>query len=160
LVLVARDNGGFSAADEASVVDAVTEHYLDAMASYAGTSDEATRRFMASNTYGLLDDFLNDVASKDSRKKMLDAWTVTVSGVRRLDAAGNPDLAPVSSAVDADVRAQVAVYRATLSGGGTSLPASYFQVKSVAARLHAGIGSLGATRYYVLIEGATTDQDD
>jgi uncharacterized protein (DUF2252 family) len=160
LVLVVRDNGGFSAADEAAVVDALSEHYLDAMASYAGTSDETTRRFMASNTYGLLDDFLGDVAAKDSRKEMLDAWTVAVGGVRRLNTSGNPDLAPVSAAVDADIRAQTAAYQATLSGGGTSIPASYFQVKSVAARLHAGIGSLGAARYYVLIEGATTGQDD
>jgi uncharacterized protein (DUF2252 family) len=40
------------------------------------------------------------------------------------------------------------------------LPASYFQVKGVAERLHAGLGSLGAPRYYVLIEGATSGQDN
>ena len=39
-------------------------------------------------------------------------------------------------------------------------PASYFKVKSVARRLHAGVGSLGAARYYVLIEGAGSGQDD
>lgn len=160
LVLVARQNGGFSSADESSIVDSFTEHYLDAMATYATGSGEATQHFTASNTYGLLDDFLAGVAASDSRAKMLDAWTVTVGGVRRLNTSTQPDLAPVTAAVDSDVRGHMSDYRVTLSGGGTSLPASYFTVKSVAARLHAGLGSLGSTRYYVLIEGATSSQSD
>lgn len=160
LVLVARENGGFSAADEAAIADAFTEAYLDAMEAHAGSSGETTKRFTASNTYGLLDDFLAEVKATESRVEMLDEWAPRVSGVRRLAAGVHPDLSAVSAAVDADIRGQMASYRGTLSGGGTSLPASYFQVKSVAARLHAGLGSLGAPRYYVLIEGATSGQDD
>lgn len=159
LVLVARENQVFSSADEGTLVDAFTEAYLDAMASYAGNNQETTKKFVASNTYGLLDDFLTDVAAKNSRTKMLDAWTVKNLGVRALDVTANPDLAPVTAAVDSDIRGHMSAYRATLSGGA-SFPASYFNVKSVAARLHAGIGSLGALRYYVLIEGATSSQDD
>jgi hypothetical protein len=71
---------------------------------------------------------------------MLDDWTILAGGVRRLDTSSNPDLAPVTAAVDADVRNHIAAYRSTLSGGGPSLPASSFTVKSVAERLHAGIG--------------------
>lgn len=159
LALVARGNGGFSAGDEAAIVDAFTEAYLDAMETYAGGSAETSKRFTASNTYGLLDEFLADVASSESRLEMLDEWTVKVSGVRRLATSTNPDLAPVSAAVDADVRAKMTNYRSTLSGGSVP-PASYFQVKSVAERLHAGLGSLGMRRYYVLIEGASSAQDD
>jgi uncharacterized protein (DUF2252 family) len=159
VVLVARGNGGFSAANQATLLDAFTEAYLDAMASYAGAGTEVTRKFLASNTYGLLDDFLRDAASGNSRVKLLDGWTVKIGGVRRLDVAGNADLAPVSAAVEADVRDHIAAYRATLSGG-TVFPASTFTVKSVALRLHAGLASLGATRYYVLIEGATVGHDD
>lgn len=158
VVLVARENG-FGRADQGAFVDSFTEAYLDAMASYAGNSGETTRKFLASNTYGLLDDFLDDVAASSSRSEMLDDWTVLIGGVRRLDASGNPDLAPVTAAVDGDVRNHMAAYRSTLSGG-SSPPASYFTVKSVAERLHAGLGSLGATRYYVLIEGPTSSQDD
>jgi uncharacterized protein (DUF2252 family) len=159
LVLVARDRG-FGASTQATILDAFTESYLDAMAGYDGTSGEVSRKFLASNTYGLLNNFLRDTAANDSRVKMLNAWTVKSAGVRRLNVATNPDLAPVSAAVEADVRARFASYRASLSGGGTSLPASVFAIKSVAQRLHAGLGSLGSTRYYVLIEGATTGQDD
>lgn len=160
LVLVARERGVFGAADEAAFVDAFSEAYADSMEAFAGTNDELTRKFVQSNTYGLLDDFLATVASNESRSKMLGNWTTLASGVRRLDTTNNPDLAPVTAAVEADVAAKMASYRSTLSGGGVSLPASHFQVKSVAQRLHAGVGSLGTTRYYVLIEGATTSQSD
>ena len=63
LVLVARDNGGFSASDQGALVDSFTEHYLDAMAGYAGNSGETSRKFLASNTYGLLNNFLADTAA-------------------------------------------------------------------------------------------------
>jgi len=159
VVLVARENG-FGRADQGAFLDSFTEAYLDAMASYAGNSGETTRKFLASNTYGLLDDFLDNVTASSSRSEMLGDWTVLIGGVRRLDTSGNPDLAAVTAAVDGDVRNHIAAYRSTLSGGGTSLPAGYFAVKSVAERLHAGLGSLGATRYYVLIEGPTSGPDD
>jgi uncharacterized protein (DUF2252 family) len=158
LALIARENGFSSAADEASFLDAFTESYLDAMASYAGNSGETTKKFTSSNTYGLLDDFLADVAASNSRVEMLDAWTTKVSGVRRLNTSTNPDLAPVSPAEETDIKAHMNAYRSTLSGG--ALSATYFKVKSVAKRLHAGVGSLGAARYYVLIEGAGAGQDD
>ena len=159
LVLAARENGVFTASDQAALVDAFSEAYLDTMAGFAGNSGETTKKFRASNTYGLLDDFLSEVASSGSRVKLLDEWTTKVNGVRRFNTAVGSDLAPVSSAVDSDLRSRMASYRSTLSGG-TAWPSSYFTVKGVAQRLHAGIGSLGVTRYYVLIEGATTSQDD
>jgi uncharacterized protein (DUF2252 family) len=159
VMLVAREDG-VGLADQGAVLDSFTEAYLDAMASYAGNSGETTRKFLASNTFGLLDDFLNNVTASNSRVEMLNDWTLLIGGVRRLDTSSNPDLAPVTAAVDTDVRNHIAAYRSTLSGGGTSLPASYFTVKSVVERLHAGLGSLGATRYYVLIEGPTSGQDD
>lgn len=158
VVLVARANG-LSAASQATAVDAFTEAYLDAMASYAGSNAETSFKQRASNSYGLLDEFLVDAEEQNSRGEMLGDWTVLVAGVRKLDTAGNSDLAAVSAAVDSDVRAAMIGYRASLSGG-TSFPAGYFAVKSVAQRLHAGLGSLGTTRYYVLIEGATTSQGD
>jgi len=160
LVLVARERGVFGASEEAAIVDAFTEAYLDAMEAFAGNNDELSRKLVQTNTYGLLDDFLADVAAKESRAEMLDEWTVLVAGVRRLAVNGHPDLAAVSSSVEADIVARMPDYRSTLSGGGVSLPASYFKVKSVGKRLHAGIGSLGVPRYYVLIEGATSSGSD
>lgn len=160
IVLVARDSGLFSASEQATLVDAFTESYLDTMERYAGNNRETTTKFVAGNTYGLLDDFLRDVAAGKSRLKMLDKWTIPVGGVRALDTAGNSDLAPPSAAVAEDLVSHMAAYRATLSGAGPSLPESFFTVKSVAERLHAGLGSLGVNRYYLLIEGPSAGQDD
>lgn len=158
LVLVARDNG-LSRTTEASALDALTEAYLDAMASYSEDGAETSTKHTAAEAYGLLDELLREVAARLGRAAMLAEWTVVTSGVRRLNPS-HPDLAAVSSAVDSDVRARLAAYRATLSGGGAALPAGFFAVKSVAQRLHAGLGSLGARRYYVLLEGATTSGSD
>jgi uncharacterized protein (DUF2252 family) len=158
VVLVARGNG-LARSLQASALDTFTEAYLDAMASYATSSAETTRKVTAANSYGLLDDFLRQVAADESRAKMLDRWTVKVGGVRSFATATNSDLAAVAAAVDADVRGKMSAYRATLSGGG-SFSSSFFTVKSVAQRLHAGLGSLGALRYYVLLEGPSASQDD
>ncbi|AKT36851.1 DUF2252 domain-containing protein [Chondromyces crocatus] len=159
IVLVARANGGFTSADEATVVDAFSEAYLDAMKAYAASDAERTRTFTEATTYGRLNDFLDDVRDRKSRKKMLDEWTVKQSGVRVLATASHPDLGPVTPEVEAELRAQIPAYRARQLGG-SSPPASHFQVKSVARRLHAGLGSLGVARYYVLVEGASASQDD
>ena len=160
LVLIARENGGFSASDEEDVVESFAESYLDARADYAANDDEADAPFEASNTDGPLDDFLDDVEGRNSRSELLDRWTVKVSGKRRLDVSGNKKLAAVGSALEAEITRAILDYRDTLSGGGAHRPGSFFKVKSVAQRLHAGVGSLGVNRYYVLIEGASSAQSD
>lgn len=158
IALVARENG-FTASQQAAAVDTFTEAYLDAMASYASSSAETAVKITAANAYGILDEFLAAAQQQHSRAELLASWTVLVSGVRRLDTAGNSQLAPVTAAVDSDVRARMAAYRGTLSGGA-SFSSTYFTVKSVAQRLHAGLGSLGSRRYYVLIEGPSSSQSD
>src|SRR5262249_24783208 len=60
------------------------------------------------------------------------------------------DAAPLAAALAAD-------YPATLH---KPIPAAELVVKSVARRLHAGLGSLGVDRYYVLVEGPTSDDGD
>lgn len=160
LVLVARDVGGYSSADEADLVDALTEGWLDAMADCAGGDEEADAVFTASTTTGPLDDFLDDVQSSHSRGELLDDWTIKVSGKRVLNIDGLDDLGPVSSGVTSAISAAMSGYRASLTGGGASLSSGYFKVKSVAQRLHAGVGSLGTNRYSVLIEGASAGQGD
>lgn len=160
IVLVARQNG-FSNAQAGVFVDSFIEHYLDSIETYVGSSAETTRIFTASNTYGQLDDLLVEAASSNSRTKMLDKWAPKVGGKRAFNTASNPDLAAVTTITANAIKAGLtsSTYGATLSGG-ISWSSSYFTVKSVAQRLHAGVGSLGNTRYYVLIEGKTTGQDD
>jgi len=158
LLLAAREQGSFGTADQDVLLDAFSEAYLDTMDGYAGNSEETSRKFRASNTYGLLNDFLDDVSADNDRVKLLDKWTVRLQGVRQFSFASS-EAAPVPESMNADIRARMNTYRATLSGGA-SWPSGYFTVKGVMQRLGAGLGSTGATRYYVLIEGATSSQED
>lgn len=158
LVLVARENG-LPRSSEAGALDALTESYLDAMASYSQDAAETSTKHTAAEAYGVLDERLREVAAELGRATMLAEWTVVTAAGRRFD-PGHPELAAVSAEVDGDVRARLPGYRGTLTGGGASLPSSFFTVKGVAQRLHAGLGSLGMQRYYVLIEGATTSASD
>lgn len=158
IALLMRENGGFSASDEAAAIDAFSESYLDTLDAHDGSGSETTRTFTKSNTYGQLDDFLSAVEAERSRAKLLAKYT-TVAGTRFLDPAKSADLAAVQPATVSAVKAAMPAYGVTLSGG-LAYSAAYFAVKSVALRLHAGLGSLGATRYYVLIEGPSSSNSD
>jgi uncharacterized protein (DUF2252 family) len=158
LVLIARENGDLSQSEQETMIDAFSESYLDSMADYRGNDNETGVYFTKSNTYGKLDDFLDDVEDDNSRVKMLDKWTVTVAGIRHfnlsLEKLGEATTGEISA-----ITAAIPAYGNTLSGG-LDYDAAYFQVKDIARRLLAGTGSLGTPRYYVLIEGASNDQDD
>jgi len=168
LALIARQNG-LKAADEPGLLDAFSEAYLDTLADFVGNKKEKTTSYGAANTGGKLKDFLQDIAKNDSRAKMLADWTHVVGGKRVFaigaGAAGgtvkhSAKLAAVDAKTEAALVGGMPKYGATLTGGIKFSPA-YFAIKSVARRLDAGTGSLGAPRYYLLIEGASSsDKDD
>lgn len=158
LVLAARETAILSASEQAQVIDAFSETYLDALAAYRGNDNELKALYDASTTYGRLDEFLLQTEQDNSRVKMLDKWTVKINGERHFD-LNNPKLQD-PGAVERDALIQaVPEYGISLSGGLT-YDFAYFRVKDVAKRLFAGTGSLGTPRYYLLIEGPTTSQDD
>lgn len=155
IVLVANENG---LEDPSEIVDAFSESYLDALASYRGNRDEDDRIFTAENTYGRLDELLEEVEEDESRLEMLDVWTVLGEDGRTFDFASEK-LEEVDDELRAAIEGAMLGYGETLSGGIDWDP-SYFEVRSIARRLHAGTGSLGTPRFYVLIEGPTTATDD
>ncbi|ACY17358.1 DUF2252 domain-containing protein [Haliangium ochraceum] len=158
IALVGLSQGDFSDGQIDDFLDAFSEHYLDTMADYRGNGDEKDRIFTKSNTYGLLDNFLGDVEDDNSRARMLDKWTSTASGARvfRSDMG---DLEPVPDALfDALLQAWPA-YVSTTARSVREQP-GYFDIKDIARRRNAGLGSLGVPRYYALIEGASSDDDD
>jgi len=73
--------------------------------------------------------------------------------------AENPDVGPVDSTEEEAIKSAMESYGSSLRGD-ISYSVERFSVKSVAERLHAGVGSLGTKRFYVLIEGETTSPDD
>lgn len=158
IVLVARQNGGFSQSSIDTAVDAFSETYLDTISNYRGNDQEKNMVYTQSNTFGRLDNFLADVENKESRQKMLDKWTNLVNGQRRFDLAYEK-LALASSSDRSAIIQAMPGYGSTLSGK-LSYISSYFTVKDVARRILAGTGSLGTPRFYILIEGSSSSQDD
>ncbi|GAB6042391.1 DUF2252 domain-containing protein [Endothiovibrio diazotrophicus] len=158
LVLIARENNNLSSSEQQAMVDAFSEHYLDTLADVHGNNDELDAIYTKDNTYGRLDDFLDDVESGESRRKMLDKWTNEVDGVRQFDLSYEK-LGEASAAERVQIEAAMAAYGQSLSGG-IDYDNNFFAVKDVARRLLAGTGSLGTPRFYVLIEGASGSEDD
>lgn len=163
LVLAMRENNdagvsSLSQNDQAAVIDAFSEHYLDTIASYRGNDHELHKVFSKENTYGKLNDFLRDVESKNSRQKMLDKWSY-VDGSTRVFDFSNSDLRIVDSTTRADLTNALQQYRSTLSGSEVDND-GFFTVKDIAMRLNAGTGSLGMPRYFILIEGDSVSESD
>lgn len=160
LVLLMRENGGFASSDEAIVIDAFSEKYLRTLEGCVGSDIETTAALTAEHAYGKLDDFLQGVANKRGRTQLLDAYTIKdAQGQRALSPRASSDLAEVPPSVVEAVRAAMPAYGQSLRGS-IAYSATRFSVKSVAERLHAGLGSLGSARYYVLIEGESKSPED
>lgn len=158
LILLAHENGGFSMADQAALLDALSQSYVNTLTSYRGNNNELTQIYTAGNTASPLSDFLADIAQHTSRTRMLGRHTTTETGTRTFD-FNKPDILPVPASFIAAVQAAMPAYIASLAGSVRYLP-GYFRVKDVAQRVHQGLGSRGLPRYYVLVEGPTLNQDD
>lgn len=160
IVLIAHKNGRFSDADLTAIIDACSSSYLDTLGRYATNNDERTSASILTTdtAFGLLDEFLSATETRNSRKKLLDKYTAIHHGVRTFSFA-HPDLQSVPKAIEQAFVDAIPAYSASLSGA-SSYPSGYFKPKSIAQRLHAGIGSLGMPRYYLLIEGPTASNDD
>jgi len=163
LVLVMNENIAngtlsLSKSKKEDLIDAFSESYLDTMRSFRGNNDELDLEFTKSNTYGRLDNFLDDVENKNSRLEMLDDWTVLVNNSRKFDMTSE-DLEAVSTSVKNGLSTALINYGDTLSGS-LSYDTNYFTIKDIAKRINAGTGSLGTERYYILIEGETSSEND
>jgi len=151
IVLVARQHKDFKKKDIEEFVESFCEGYLGTIAACCDSEAELEMEFTAKNTYGKLDDFLEDVEKNESRRDMLDKWTNVKGGDRYYDLSSDK-LAAVTDAERAEILAQMPDYGKTLTGNLEYDP-DYFHVKDIARRLLAGTGSLGVSRFYVVIEG-------
>lgn len=158
LILLLRENSGFAPNDEELLLNALSGSYLSTLGIYRDNDAEKTRIFTANNTPAPLSDFLADTARKASRLRMLEKLTTKARGRREFDFY-HPDIVNIPTPVAASIIASMPDYIATLPME-LRRQRGYFTVKSVAQRLRSGMGSLGAARYYVLIEGPTASEDD
>jgi uncharacterized protein (DUF2252 family) len=158
MVLVSQENGDLDTDEVEDFVDSFTEAYLDGMSDFRGNGRERTLDFDESESYSPLSDFLDEVEDDNSRDDALDSWTEIVYGTRQFDLS-KEKLGVIAPFERAQLIDAMADYQATLQYP-SDFDSDYFQVKDLARRLLAGTGSLGTPRYYALIEGPTSDEDD
>ncbi|MFG6138095.1 DUF2252 domain-containing protein [Halomonas sp. B23F22_10] len=153
LVLDARENAGLSRKGIDKSLETLIEAYLDELDDHA--EGEVPGAVTLETAKGPLEPFLEKVARKESRAKMLDKWTVLGDDGRRFAVDERPEkLARLPAHLASQLRKAVEEeYRETLRGARAEAEEDHFRVKDMARRLDAGTGSLGLERYYVLIEG-------
>lgn len=158
MVLLMREIGGYTAADENALLDSMTHSYLAALASYKDNDNELTRTFTASNTVSPLNDFLDNTGGRSSRVRMLDKLTSKAGGRRTLFFY-NPDILPAPAPAADAIEAALPSYVTSLASR-LRFHQGYFQIKGIAQRVRTGMGSMGVSRYLLLIEGQTASEDD
>ncbi len=145
--------------DHKAIHDALTESYLDALDDFVAEADEQMVVVTEDTAYGLLDQFLAEVKTDDARQKMLTDWTAADPlGARTLD-LGHAELEPVPSPNEQGLRTALVSY-IEQQHQLHPWPEGYFNIKSIARRRNAGLGSLGMQRFYVLVEGPSARWED
>ncbi len=158
MVLLAEEGGDLNQGEVEDFIDSFTESYLDAMSDYRGNPRERSLDFDKDESYEPLAGFLDDVEDDNNREDALASWTHKVNGERRFNQS-KEKLGLVSASERSAIEDALGGYQATLVAP-SDFSADYFEVKDVARRLLAGTGSLGTPRFYALIEGPSTDDDD
>ncbi|MES3676532.1 DUF2252 family protein [Halomonas elongata] len=158
LVLDARENVGLSRKSTGKALATLTESYHDELAGHL--NGEAPDGVTLETAKGPVAPFLEKVAAKRSRARMLDKWTRLTDEGRCF--AERPDkLARLPAHLASQLRKAVeGEYRETLYSERAEADEDHFRVKDMARRLDAGTGSLGLERYYVLIEGGRDHEHD
>lgn len=155
IVLVMNQNKQLSLLAKQRVINAFSSSYLNSLYEYRDISNSSIGKmyFTESNTTGLLKAFLQKTKQSNSYDKMLKKWLRADKKKNRFNLALSK-LAYVSDYEKKNIKAGLVHYDQTLSGN-IAYDRQFFHVKDVVRRLSAGTGSLGTSRYYVLVEAAT-----
>lgn len=165
----------FDAHDTQKILKAFTKSYVKTVESYMGNEDARLFELTPKTAYGVLKKFLKKVEKKKSASKQLKKFTNfnKTSGDRYFVkgpvgvADEDTKLASVPPEIEASVRDAFGptTYGATLMKLGWNVrewDANFFEVLDVAERVGSGVGSFGADRYYVLLNGSDDllDEDE
>ncbi len=157
IVLVAREYKLLKWHEISEIISVFSQSYISYLLSDNLIEDSNHEvHFTKHNTSGQLQKFLDKVSTKQSRAKMLEKWTHTEDGERKFNFEYRKLGRPTQQEVDSIVAA-FPQYIQTLSSDYKHFDPSFFKIKDVARRLLAGTGSLGVSRYYVLIDGHGSD---
>ncbi len=156
-ILLAAKQNGLSSSDAQDVVRNFLDTYLNKMSDFKGTNDELSYRLESSNTNGVVKDLIQSTAG-DSRSSLLNKYTQINSSSNRVFQTTS-ELQAVSSSTYSAITTAMSSYI-------TSIPSSkrysnsYYTLKDIRLKLGSGTGSLGRYRYYLLIQGSSSANDD
>lgn len=156
IILAAKENS-LSLNDAQDVVRNFLDTYLNKMSDFKGTNDELSYRLESGNTNGVVNDLIQKAANK-SRSSFLDKYTaVSSSGDRTLQTTS--ELQPLSSSDYSSISAAMGNYIASIPSS-KRYSNNYYNIKDIRLKLGSGTGNLGKYRYYLLIEGPSSANDD
>lgn len=158
VLLDCRENGVYDDIPQKKALSHFADSYLNEMIRHEEDDPTNEVHLTKETTSGILGKFLAKVEQKRSRWKMLDKWTKVEDGRRVFDfdieKLERPDAEELQQIQEA-----LKSYRKTLVSG-FSEEEKHFEIKDIAKRVKAGTGSLGARRYYILLEGDSEALDD
>ncbi len=156
-ILLAAKQNGLSSSDAQDVVRNFLDTYLNKMSDFKGTNDELSYRLESSNTSGVVKDLIQTSAGK-SRSSFLNKYTqINSSGNRVFQTTS--ELQAVSSSTYSAIRTAMSSYINSIPSS-KRYSNSYYTLKDIRLKLGSGIGSLGKYRYFLLIEGSSSANDD
>ncbi|GAB2545684.1 DUF2252 family protein [Gracilibacillus alcaliphilus] len=141
------------------VVEQYGMYYREAIENVANGSINIQEHYFTKDN---LDGFIGDFAKKVSEEPLnnqLATWT-TVNEDRMFDLTNNR-LEAVTDEENKEIKDNWDSYLSNIDEDIlTDVGSGYFEIKDIARRVDAGLGSLGYDRYYVLIEGKTDSAAD
>jgi uncharacterized protein (DUF2252 family) len=152
VILVARQQQ-LSRAVHKDLINALVAGYVDVCATARARRGHPLP-VSAATACGPIRRYLRTMAASQSYATMLERWTEHRQGERVLAVSTNQDLALPTYPVMQHLAAAAGAYAARLPRtAGLMWPPL-----SIARRLHAGIGSYGVPRFYLLVRGRTGEE--
>ncbi len=158
IVLDCRDNNVFDLSTIKEALQVFSKAYMGEMMTHNADDSKNEVHLTKSTSVGLLNKFLEKVEKKKSRVKMLDKWTFIEGGQRKFNFE-NEKLEQLTELEYKKIEETLKPYSEMLNAKFNDKEAS-FNVKDIAKRIKAGTGSLGSSRYYILLEGLTLSPND
>jgi uncharacterized protein (DUF2252 family) len=156
-IQLAAVQNGISQANADALVTSFVDSYVTQIKAFEGNDGELSFKQGSANTTGVVADTIKTADGK-KRSDLLAKYTQVTGGKRVFQTIAG-SLTPATSTVLTAFQQAMPDYIGSIPTskrkGGT-----FYNIKDVAQRTGSGTGSLGRFRYYVLIEGDTSDTGD
>jgi len=152
-MIAAEDEGGFGKKKQIKIARCFVHGYIEGIKRLAREGTEQDEEMRIDNAPALIADLIRD-ADKNRAQWLADGYL----NEQKTGFASNDDLVPISN--QRDEFQQITNRLVRENSIDVPARAGTMRVKDVALRRGQGTGSLGLSRYYILIEGPACDGSD